>query len=490
MKYLLALLYLLAVLLALSISTPSSSIGLFPAVKNNPPYKNHPDLVNTMAVTATMAVNNSISDGLIFLTNGGNLNKYDPSLIIVDNDGEPVYIKRNDDALRTGDFKVVTISGRQLLIYHEGLALFGWQSGKHHLMDNTYTPLGFIQMGNGYLADGHDIDVREDGSALAFAYNRAVTTTTGTVIIEPVIQDLDEDGEVQFEWHGLDHIPITDTYVPLTRPRLDYMHTNAIHEDHDGNILISNRNTSDIIKIDRSTGDVLWRMGGKSNEFTFANDEGFSYQHAVIPLDDRHILLFDNGNLKPDQYSRAVEYEVNEPSRTVTRTWEYSATGEIYGRATGNAQRLDNGNTIISWGTARRITEVTPDGTPVLEMVTEGISYRAFRFPWQAIPAESPRLSATFSDTVTLYTSWNGATDVIGYGIYSGDNSESMELIGFARREGFETIIDLGKLSSCAVRIRPVVLGESDLPFSPVVKNENCTEPDPERVYYWPIFMG
>jgi hypothetical protein len=103
-------------------------------------------------------------------------------------------------------------------------------------------------------------------------------------------------------------------------------------------------------------------------------------QHDIRRLDNGHITLFDNG--QPSRgYSRAVEYEIDEINKVITRTWEYHGS---FAFCCGNVQRLPNGNTLINWGPGKpSMTEVKPDGTKVFEATIEGaaFSYRTFRFP-------------------------------------------------------------------------------------------------------------
>jgi hypothetical protein len=116
-------------------------------------------------------------------------------------------------------------------------------------------------------------------------------------------------------------------------------------------------------------------MGGSksiNNQFTFANDKidefsGFSHQHSATILPNGNLLLYDNGNLKPNRYSRAVEYSINESSRVVTKVWEYRSTPDIFMPSLGSVYRLPNGNTLINWGT-EKITEVKPDKSIAFEM--------------------------------------------------------------------------------------------------------------------------
>ena len=98
-------------------------------------------------------------------------------------------------------------------------------------------------------------------------------------------------------------------------------------------------------------------MGGKHNEFTFVNDSiGFSHQHAIRRFANGHLMLFDNGNFHALQFSRAMEYAVDESLKTASLVWQYRhSPADIYGQAMGYAQRLDNGNTLIGWGAPRTL---------------------------------------------------------------------------------------------------------------------------------------
>src|SRR5690606_33427409 len=105
---------------------------------------------------------------------------------------------------------------------------------------------------------------------------------------------------------------------------IDYAHGNAVELDSDGNILISSRHMNEITKIDRTTGEIIWRWGGKNNEFTFVNDTlAFSFQHDIRRLPNGNVTLFDNGNHHKPPRSRAVEYELDEVNKTATVVWQY-----------------------------------------------------------------------------------------------------------------------------------------------------------------------
>lgn len=307
-----------------------------------------------------------------------------PYLIIYDTDSVFFYKQMERYAL---DFKR-TIFGD--LVYYSAAT---WE---YLMMDSNYLMKDTITCGNGYPTDGHELLFLENGHMLLMSYDPVSLDMSAIVpggqqsanVIGLVIQELDKEKNVVFQWRSWDHFEITDApHENLTLLNIDYVHGNSIEPDLDGNLLISSRHLNEITKINRTTGDIIWRMGGINNEFTFLNDSrGFTYQHDARRVAPGRITLFDNGNFHTPPYSRAVEYEVDEVNKTVELVWEYDHNKEIYAFAMGNAQRLPNGNTLIGWGTGSpNVTEVDPNGNIVFEMAIEDTSwtYRALRYDFR-----------------------------------------------------------------------------------------------------------
>ena len=389
------------------------------------------------------------------------------SLIILDNTGEPLYIQPTPMGNFTGNFLKQTVDGVDYLTYHVGAPTAGWTYGTNYVLDDSYTIVDSWTIDNGLGADEHDFLLLDNGNAIQMAYVTIpfdLSPYGGPVngeLIDIVIQEQDANKNVVFEWHGIDHMPIEDSQIDLTTDRVDYLHTNSIEVDVDGNLLLSQRHFSEITKINRQTGEIIWRMGGESNQFTFTNDIGFSFQHDVRQLENGNITMFDNGNLHSPPHSRAIEYEVDETNMTVTRVWQYPEDQSQFSPFMANVQRLSNGNTLIGWGSIPKVTEVLSDRTVVFEAVTEAVTYRAFRFPWSAFPAEPPRMSLQYGANLTeatIYAAWNGATDITGYEVYVGVTRNGMSLFTTAAKSGFETEIPLTGLDpdSCFFSIRPV----------------------------------
>ena len=376
---------------------------------------------------------NNPSPGNIFVANVrfGTTNTDGFFLMIVDNNGTVVKYKRMEP-IAGFDFKV---QQNGLLTYSEVFQFFqGYSFGQFKIMDTSLTVLDSVQAGNGYQAGLHEFLIMPNGHYLFLIYDPQPFDMSevipggdpNAIVIGGIIQELDSDKNVVFQWRSWDYIPVTDTYDDLLASQIDYMHLNAIELDDDGNLLFIGRHLSEVTKISRQTGDIIWRLGGKQNEFTFIDEHSenaphyFAEPHDIRRIDNGNITLFDNGDFHTPPYSRAVEYELDENSKTATLVWEYQKDPDVYAFAMGSVQRLANGNTLIGWGTVSAfggpvLTEVHPDGTVAFEMSfpPELASYRAHRFPWvSGLPA------ATFTEFEVLegntYTFNDDSTNFTG----------------------------------------------------------------------------
>ena len=305
-----------------------------------------------------------------------------PHLLILNNDASHVFTRQL--SAQVFDFNRQP-NGNFTYFYRNG--------GKYYEIDTSYNLTDSFYTGNGYLTDIHELRVLPNRHALLMSYDKQIVDMSQIVqggnpaalVTGLIIQEIDENKNVVFQWRSWDHIPITDaTYEDFLSDEIDYIHGNAIELDNDGNIMISSRHLDEITKISRSTGNIIWRLGGKQNQFIFQNDPfRFSHQHGIRRLLNGNILMFDNGNFHIPAESRAVEYILDEVNKIATKMWEYKNTPVIYGNAMGFAQRLENGNTLISWGSTNpTVTEVKPDGSKALEMnLPVGVfSYRVFKY--------------------------------------------------------------------------------------------------------------
>ena len=310
-----------------------------------------------------------------------------PFLIITDVNGTPIYYRKADAAVR------------DLKVQHNGYLSFAMsgQQYKNMVMDSAYRFVDFYQIGNGYTqTDLHDFQLLENGHVFVLGVDWQLyamdTVVPGgnpvAMVCGFIVQEQDIDKNVIFQWRSWDHFLITDAgpQIDLTSYLVDYVHGNAVEVESDTSILISSRSMDEITKIHRNSGEIIWRFGGKQNQFNVQNDTlGFTMQHDCRRLPNNHITLFDNGRMHPEpKFSSALEYELDENNFEAVLIRRLRNDPDIYGSAMGNAQWKDDTAVIIGWGNGvPGITEFSLDGEKNMEIQFQGVSYRAFRFPWK-----------------------------------------------------------------------------------------------------------
>ncbi len=411
-------------------------------------------------------------DDLLFITtfpfNGMPAN---PWLLIYDLDGGLVYWQRGVPGGVYADFRP---HSNGTLAWFEGQFNTAAAEGVFRIANSAYVVTRTVTGGHAALADIHDLVQLPNGNAGVLVYHNITRDLRGLgglefhPVIDTLLRELAPDNSVVFEWRASQHIAISETYEGLFDLPLKFFHGNALALDQDGNWLITSRHTSSVVKVARDTGSVMWRLGGKRNDFAFVNDGGFSYPHDGQRLPNGNLSLFDNGNKRGGQpYSRAVEYQMDEANKIVTRTWQYRATPDIFGAFMGNVQRMPSGNTLINWGGVGNpvpgnapgvYREVRPDGSLAFEATLSttqyGVTYRAFRLPWHATPAITPMAVITQG---ALTMSWNGATDVAAWQIEASREGMSFTPVLSQTRTGFETHVPLQSIQlACFLRARPL----------------------------------
>lgn len=384
-----------------------------------------------------ITINDNPDSGYIFMNNWDDSNPFD---IIFDNNGEAVWYMQTQDRRR--DFKVQKNGIMTMLVRG------GYPFGPGYIgFDTTYTVVDSFYAKHGYWTDEHELQVLENGYYLLVAIREHRVDMTqyvengqkNAIILESCLQEFTPEGDMIFQWRAWDHIDIADTGVPgecdLRGGYIRYPHMNAIDIDTDENILLSSRHASEVTKINRQTGEVIWRFGGEKNQFTIINDplNGPQNQHDIRSLGNNRYTLFDNGNEHDPRVSRAVEYEIDEENKTATLVWEFRDNPDKYSHYMGNTQRLPNGNTLINWaeGYLPKITEVRPNGEKAFEMNWENRydTYRVFRFRWNGI-ARIPSLviEPNVENTTLLFNKF-GDPDVAYYKIYGGPEPGSTTLL-------------------------------------------------------------
>jgi hypothetical protein len=315
------------------------------------------------------------------------------------------------------------------------------KAGVHHDFQREGNPVG-------YYVPGVDSSVDKGKTLILSNYMVENKKISDKLLCDDVIVEVDFSGKELFRWIASDHVKEMGfdemakivmyrypNYAMTRTPGVvggDWIHINSAswlgpnkwYDQGDkrfnpDNIIYSARQTNAFGIIDRNTGKVVWHMGPEYESTKELRKIGpIIGQHHVhmIPKGlpgEGNIIIFDNGgyggygapnpvaptglnNLKRD-YSRVIEIN----PVTLDIAWEYNANKagsrdnvRFYSDYVSSAQRLPNGNTLITEGSFGRIFEVTPDYKIVWEYVSPyydksenfNLVYRAYRVPYNYVP--------------------------------------------------------------------------------------------------------
>jgi arylsulfotransferase ASST len=446
------------------------------------PYVSRPDLVPPPITVLTP--DTSSSGGYIFLAPfditaaqsqpSGPASSSRAGPLIVDARGEPVWFLPLG-TLTAMNVRVQRYRRRRVLTWYEGTVL-GAYGGDYVVFDPTYHEVVRVKAAGGRHGDLHEFLLTSRGTALITIY-REITADLTSVggaadarLVEGIVQEVDvATDKLLFEWRSHEHVPPEESFMTNVTPQgnVDYFHLNSVAVDRDGHLLVSSRHTSTIYKVNRKTGDVMWRLGGKRSDFSFDPGAAFSFQHDARRQQDGSLTVFDNAAALPGPAvsSRGVRLAVDERARRVSLLQEWRPPDRRSGWAMGNVQALNGGGVFVGWGTDGSFSEFGPDGELRFDarFADGSVGYRAFRLAWTGHPTGRPAVAARASGggTSTVYASWNGSTDVARWQVLSGPR-----VVASAPRSGFETAIPVsvagGSVTVAAVSRSGARLGVSD----------------------------
>lgn len=403
--------------------------------------------------------------------------------MILDNDGEVVWFHPLDKGTEAMDFKVQKLRGKDVLTWWQGTVGPGYGMGEYVIVDSGYEEITRVTAGNGYGGDLHDFRITPEGTALLMIYSPVEWEESGgesRPVLDGVIQEVDIDsGDVLFEWHALADISLDESYGDVIADPadvFDYVHHNSVDIDSDGHLLVSGRHTRTVYKIDRGSGAIMWRLGGKKSDFTMGRGTEFAYQHDARRRPDGTLTIFDNAAGSEEsavrESSRGIVLKLDTQSMRASLVREYQHPDGILSHSQANMQVLPNGNVFLGWGSAPAFTEHSKDGTVLFDvrLPEEVESYRAFRFPWRGRPGGKPAIAAEPSGdgALTVSASWNGATEVAAWQVLAGPGESRLEPVGRKDRDGFETRIDVTS-DAPRVAVRALDSSGNELGTSPTV---------------------
>lgn len=345
------------------------------------------------------------ADGLIFIPPkgagiGGGPQPGPVGPEIVDSNGRVIWFSEVTNGQVAADFRVQSYHGKPVLTWAQqsNFGKLAEPTSVNYILDDTYRIIATVRARNGLNADAHEFLLTPQGTALITIYD-VVTADLSSVggsksapVWEGSIQEIDvATGKVILEWHSLGKVGFDESYWPLPdspTAAWDYIHINAIALDDDGNLLLSARHTSTVYKLDRHTGAVIWRLGGKKSDFRFGTGAAFSFQHNAVAVGHNTIRIFDNEvNPKPVlPWSRVIWLKLDPSAKTAALIRSLDHPDHLSVLSQGSAQLLDNGNTFVGWGQPAHFSEFDSNGRMIFDAtLPKGYdTYRAYRFRWPA----------------------------------------------------------------------------------------------------------
>jgi arylsulfotransferase ASST len=384
------------------------------------------------------------SAGFIFIAPKKDVVQAGP--LIFDNRGRLIWFAPLGTRPAT-DFRVQRYRGRPVLTWWRGRSEGGEELAHWNIYDTSYRLIKRVYPKKGLPADIHEFSITSRNTALYTMYHKL--TVRSRPVLEGVIQEVDlRTGRLLFEWHSLDHVALAESYYKLPRNpsfSFDYFHINSIEVDTDGNLLVSARNTHTIYKINRKTGSIMWRLGGKRSDFTFRREVRFAWQHDARRQPDGTLTLFDNAAApKVRSQSRGLVLRLDTKEMRAELVHTYVHEPPILAVDQANMQRLPNGHFLIGWGHEPYITEFGKHGRTLFDAKfgrPNGVdSYRAYRFRWVGRPRTPPTVAVAGKK---VYVSWNGATEVRKWQLLAGPDKKGLRPVRTVHKRGFETAIPL-----------------------------------------------
>ncbi|KAI5118408.1 hypothetical protein M0805_002860 [Coniferiporia weirii] len=399
----------------------------------------------------------------------------DQGPVIYDNTGSPVWMDTSGAFVGVAcyDLNVQTYQGKQYLTVWTGaVSTAGTGSGVGLMLDSTYSVVREVYAREGLSADLHEfiIPTQTSSTALLTAYNPRQENLTAAGLsddswfLDPTFQEVDiESGDVLFSWSAFEHLPWwNETYATPSNwtgtetnsSPWDAVHINAVDKDADGNYLVSSRHFHQLYKIDKDSGDIVWRMGGMRSDFVMENGTNFEWGHHVRWVDDyTKITVFDNGASNwniVEAGERGLVLAVDQSNMSVSLKQDLYPVYREYTMSQGDVQLLDDGGNpwIVGYapnGTVVWAASIGPLGGSNVNGDVQ--NYRAFKTTtWVGRPLSLPDLAMSAADA-SAYVSWNGATEVASWMLVAADvaadTSADFVSISNTSRDGFETRISL-----------------------------------------------
>ncbi len=295
-----------------------------------------------------------------------------PAAVIVDRDGDYVWwYEAPSDDFQVG--RASMTADRQHVVFWSVNLAQGPDGASQADQELIRVGLDGTEVDYRSVPDGHhDFTVMPDGGITFIEYD-VVDGVEGDRIVE-----ISPDGAETEIWSVWDDFE----YSGSTGPGETFSHFNAIdyYADEDA-FYVSSLGLGGVMKVDRGSGELQWTMSGDHSDFTLADGdtELFDRNHQFHRLDDA-MLVFVNGD-EATNCSDVREYAYEGDAGEVELAWSYTPDPCVFTFSLGDVERLDSGNTMVTFSNQGQIDEVDPGGEVVWRLSADmggAVGYATF----------------------------------------------------------------------------------------------------------------
>ena len=404
--------------------------------------------------------------GDLFLAPYAGSGQYGP--MILNRNGRLLWFRPLPAGARAADVRVQEYEGRPVITWWQDPLDYGGRRDAGIVIAGTsYRDIKVVRAGNGYQPDLHAFEITPNDTAVFTSYDaiRCNLSPYGGpangAIADTLFQEIDlKTGLVRFEWHSLDHVPLADSYEPIspggtTKSPWDDFHINVVSQhgpldpttEHGTHFLVNSRNMWAAYWIDAGTGQVVRRIGGKQSSFRMGPGASPAFQHDARVDPDGTISFFDNGGTpKVHRQSRGLVISLNLGNATASLLGSYThASPPLLAASQGDFQPKENGEWVAGWGQEPYFTEYAADGQVELDahLPKRYQSYTVLRYPWTGRPLQPPALALRpgAHGGLVAYASWNGATQVTSWRLLGGTSASQLKQLATAPQGDFQTTL-------------------------------------------------
>jgi hypothetical protein len=220
----------------------------------------------------------------------------------------------------------------------------------------SYTPLGVLAASltqdqvPGIETIHHDLTITPRDKALFLTFEPR--NFAGQVLRGEALWEWDPTANTLHKrWSAFDFLDPAVDIGPRSVPN-DWFHANSVALGPRGNVILSLHHLDQVLSLAPDFGSIEWRLGGAGSTLSVGVDQATSGQHSAREVGPNRILIFDNGYERADggRYSRAIELELDLATASTRTVWEYRPSPDIWSTVISSVRRLDNGNSVVTFG--------------------------------------------------------------------------------------------------------------------------------------------